>query len=79
MIVTVDGGPDENPRYEKTINCSIKYYVENGLDAFFLATSAPGHSTFNHFEHRMVKLSKELSDVISSNMINLGVILMRRV
>ena len=35
MIVTIDGGPDENPRYEKTINCSIKYFVENGLDAFF--------------------------------------------
>ena len=39
MIVTVDGGPDENPRYEKTINCSIKYFVENGLDAFFFATN----------------------------------------
>ena len=35
MIVTVDGGPDENPRYEKTINCSIKYFVEHDLDAFF--------------------------------------------
>ena len=64
MIVTVDGGPDENPRYEKTINCSIKYFVENGLDAFFLATNAPGRSTFNRVERRMVKLSKELSGVI---------------
>ena len=27
MMVTVDGGPDENPIYEKTINCSIKYFV----------------------------------------------------
>ena len=25
VIVTVDGDPDENPRYEKTMNCSIKY------------------------------------------------------
>ena len=64
MIVTVDGGPDENPRYGKTINCSIKYFVENGLDAFFLATNAPGRSAFNRVERRMVKLSKELSDVI---------------
>ena len=61
MIVTVDGGPDENPRYGKTINCSIKYFVENGLDAFFLATNAPGRSAFNRVEGRMVKLSKELS------------------
>ena len=64
MIVTVDGGPDENPRYEKTINCSIKYFVENGLDAFFLATNAPGRSVFNRVERRLVKLSKELSGVI---------------
>ena len=63
-IVTADGGPDENPRYEKTINCSIKYFVENGLDAFFLATNAPGRSVFNRVERRMVKLSKELSGVI---------------
>ena len=26
MIVTVGRGPDENPRYEKTINCSVKYF-----------------------------------------------------
>ena len=25
VIVTVNGDPDENPRYEKTINYSIKY------------------------------------------------------
>ena len=26
MIVTVDGGPDENPRYTKTIECPIDYF-----------------------------------------------------
>ena len=57
VTVTVDGRPDESPKYEKTIICSIKYFVEDGLDAFFLATNAPGCS-------RMVKLSKELSGVI---------------
>ena len=64
MIVTVDGGPDEKPRYEKTINCLIKYFVENGLDAFFVATNAPGRSAFNRVERKMVKLRKELSGVI---------------
>ena len=34
MIVIVDRGPDENPRYLKAIICSITYVVENGLDAF---------------------------------------------
>ena len=64
MIVTVDGGPDENPRYGKTINCSIKYFVENGLDAFFLATNAPGRSAFNRVERRTVKLTKELRAIL---------------
>ena len=40
IIATADGGPDENPSYEKTINCSTKYFIGNSLDAFFLATNA---------------------------------------
>ena len=64
MIVTADGGLDENPRYGKTINYSIKCFVSNGFDAFFLATNAPGHSAFNRVDCRMVELSKELSDTI---------------
>jgi len=64
MTVTVDGGPDKNSRYEKTINCSIDYFIENDLDAFFVATNAPGRSVFNRVERRMAKLSKELSSVI---------------
>ena len=42
MIVTIDGGPYENLRYEKTINCSIKYFAENG----------PGPSEFNRVDRR---------------------------
>ena len=64
MIATVDGRPDENPRYEKTINCSVEYFVENGLDAFFLATNVLGRSAFHRVERRMFKLSKELRGVI---------------
>ena len=64
MIVTIDGDPDENPRYEKAINCVIKHFVENDINAFFLATNAPGLSAFNRGKPRMVKLNKELSSVI---------------
>ena len=38
MIVTVDGSPDENPRYANTINCAIDYFNEHDLDAHFVAT-----------------------------------------
>ena len=47
MIVTVDGDPGENPRYDKTIKCSIKYLAENGLDAFYLATNATCGSRYD--------------------------------
>ena len=63
MIVTVDGGPDETRDIKKTINCLIKYFVEKGIDAFFLATNAPGCSIFSSVDCRMVKFSKELSGV----------------
>ena len=64
MIVTVDEGLDENPRSEKTKNYSIKCFVSNGFNVFFLATNAPGHSALNRVDRRMVELSKELSDTI---------------
>ena len=64
MIVTVDGGPDENPRYSNTISCAIEYFCEHDLDAYFLATNAPGRSAFNRVERRMSNLSKELNGVI---------------
>ena len=64
MIVTVDGGPDENRRYSNTINFAIEYFCEHNLDAYFIATNAPGRSAFNRVERRMSNLSKELSGVI---------------
>ena len=64
MIVTVDGGPDENPRYQKTISSAIKYFEEHDLDALFVATNAPGRSAFNCTKRRMAPLSREMSGLI---------------
>ena len=58
MIITVDGGPDEN---QKTIACAIKYFNSVDLDALFSATNAPGRSAFNRCERWMAPLSKELT------------------
>ena len=60
----VDGGPDQNPRYTKAIECAIDYFLSQDLDAFFLATNNPGRSAFNRAERRMVKFRKELSGVV---------------
>ena len=61
MVITVDGGPDENPRYSNTVRCAIDYFVSEGLNALFIATNAPGRSAFNRCERRIAPLSKELS------------------
>ena len=47
MMVTFDGGQDENPRYEKTIECAIDYFTSFDLDALLIAPNAPGRSAFN--------------------------------
>ena len=61
ILAAVDGGPDENLRYTKTM---IDYFLIQDLDAFFWATNAPGRSAFSRVERRMVKFSKELSGVV---------------
>lgn len=62
-IFTVDGGPDENPRYQRVIQFAIHHFEKHKLDAIFIATNAPGRSAFNRVERRMALLSKELSGV----------------
>lgn len=63
-IFIVDGGPDENPRYNKVILTAIHHFIKNNLDALFIATNAPGRSAFNRVERRMAPLSKELAGLI---------------
>ena len=40
VIITVDGGPDENPRFPKTLVASIRKFKKYNLDAFFVLTHA---------------------------------------
>ncbi|KAG5873810.1 hypothetical protein JTB14_024126 [Gonioctena quinquepunctata] len=47
VIMTVDGGPDENPRYQKVIQFAIQHFKRHDLDALFLATNAPGRRAYN--------------------------------
>ncbi|CAF3745929.1 unnamed protein product [Rotaria sp. Silwood1] len=61
VIVTVDGGPDENPRFPKTLVSSIKKFKKYNLDALFVLTHAPGQSAYNIVESRMAPLSHDLA------------------
>ena len=57
MIVTVNSGPDEHPRYSKTVACAIGYFVSEELYIFLLATNAPERSAFNRCERGISPLS----------------------
>ncbi len=47
LILLVDGGPDENPRYKETIKYACDNFVKLQLDALFISTNAPGRSAYN--------------------------------
>lgn len=64
FMMSVDGGPDENPRYQKVISHAIDNLKKYELDVIFIFTNAPGRSAFNRVERRMAPLSRTLSGVI---------------
>ncbi|GBN47502.1 hypothetical protein AVEN_105901-1 [Araneus ventricosus] len=64
VVFVVDGGPNENPRYQKTIQVGVHHFLQNNLDALLIAANAPGRSASNRVERRMAPLSKELSGLI---------------
>ena len=64
IIITCDGGPDENPCYQKTISCAIDYFYSYDLDALFIRTNAPGRNAFNRVECRIASLSHNLAGII---------------
>jgi hypothetical protein len=64
LILLVDGGPDEGPRYPKTLKFAALNFVKFNLDAMFVATHAPGQSASNPVERRMAPLSRDLCGII---------------
>ncbi|EFX67013.1 hypothetical protein DAPPUDRAFT_115824 [Daphnia pulex] len=64
LIFTVDGGPNENPRYQKTIEVDVHHHLQNDLNALFIATNAPERSAINRVERKMAPSSRELSGLI---------------
>jgi len=64
LIILVDGGPDENPRYRETIKFACANFLHLGLEALIISTQAPGHSAFNPVERRMAPLSRMLAGII---------------
>ena len=64
LIKSVDGGPDENPRFEKNILAACQVKKKYEFDAVIEVTNAPGLSAFNRVERRMHPLSLAMAGVI---------------
>jgi hypothetical protein len=64
LVIFVDGGPDENPRYQETIKFACSHFMALQLDALFISTQAPGRSAYNPVERRMAPLSRYLAGII---------------
>lgn len=50
IVIIVDGGPDENPRFPKMLAAAYCIFSENNLDAIFIGCQAPGHSAYTAVE-----------------------------
>jgi len=79
VIISVDGGPDENPRYPKTIQAAITLFKKYDLDALFMVTNAPSRSAFTEVERRMSPLSHELSGKFSLCHIKIDYLFMKHI
>ena len=64
LVLSVDGRPDENPRYREVIAHSVSHFLTYDLDGLFVFTNAPGRSAYNRVERRMAPLSRELAGVV---------------
>jgi hypothetical protein len=64
VILLVDGGPDANLRYLKTLRTAIGHFKRNNFDSIFITYHAPGQSALNAARCRMAPLSHDVSRLI---------------
>ena len=53
-----DGGPDENPRFQKIFDVAIQHFKKYNLDALLISTHVPGLSAYNQVARGIAPLSK---------------------
>ena len=63
-MIFSDGGPDENPRFPKTLDVAVQHFKKHKFDVLLISTHAPGLSACNQVEKRMAPLSKALAGLL---------------
>ena len=64
VFMSVDGGPDENPKNQQTMAAGIRYFTAYNLDALFIFALTPVPSMYNKVERRMAPLSKLTAEIV---------------
>jgi len=64
LIITADGGPDENPRHTKVIANAVTTFRKHNFDGLFVAVNAPGLSKYNRAERRMPELARATTGTV---------------
>ena len=64
LLCFSDGGPDENPRFPKTLDVAVQHFKKHKFDALLISTHAPCLSAYNQVERRMAPLSKALAGLL---------------
>ena len=62
--IFLDGGPDENRRFPKTLDVAVQHFNKHKFDVLLISTHAPGLSAYNQVERRMAPLSKVLAGLL---------------
>lgn len=64
ILFSVDGSPNENPRYPKVIRHVIGHFIKFDIDTIYVVTNTLGQSAYNRVQRRMASFSRKLSGVI---------------
>ena len=62
-MIFSDGGPDENPRFPKTLDVAVQHFKKHKFEALLIPTHAPDLSAYNQVE-RMAPLSEALAGLL---------------
>ena len=62
-----DGGPNENPRFPKTLDVAIQHFKKHKFDVLLTSNHAPGMSAYNQVEQPMAPLSKASAGLFFSH------------
>lgn len=64
FVIFCDSGPDEDPRFPKTLDVATIFFKRYSLDVLLVSTHSPIVSAYYQLERRMAPPSKALTGIL---------------